>query len=338
MGLNRFYTYNGQILKTAEGNPIGYEFIPPFLLLGTNSYIPGNKKTIKFNLLDLSVDSSLVGNQGPDRHIFSWVYDTSLFIIGDNYQGIATYSWPMDNNNPSQISLSFLNQGAIQGIQPEEGVGIMRSADGKLLKYSFKDSSINKTSDVKRLGSNYRDMTMMGSSKFAMSTTTRLGIFDADTLLADVSIASPAQYQAAITSDGTYLYGCGSWAPHTFITKYNNSLVAEASVNIGEYSPFSSYGLRYNNNTKKLYYLGQTALFVLNTNLTIDASVPLSPLDIFQETYSNMIFGGGKIVIGGNNAASLAKIVILNEDDLTLDSSIIFGTNTEGQIFPQQII
>ena len=28
MGLNRFYTYNGQILKTAEGNPIGYEYIP----------------------------------------------------------------------------------------------------------------------------------------------------------------------------------------------------------------------------------------------------------------------------------------------------------------------
>ena len=337
MGLNRFYTYNGQILKTAEGNPIGYEFIPPFLLLGTNANIPGNKKTIKFNLLDLSVDSSLAGNQGPDRHIFSWIYDTSLFIIGDGYTGIAMYSWPMDNNNPIQIPFSSLGAQIIQGIQPEEGVGIMRSDDGKLLKYSFKDSSINKTSDEKRLGSNYRDMTMMGSSKFAMSTVTRLGIFDVDTLLADVSIASP-QYQGAITSDGTYLYGCGYWTPHTFITKYNSSLVAEASVNIGEYSTFGNYGLRYNNNTKKLYYLGQTALFVLNTNLTIDASVPLSPLDILQETYSNMIFGKGKIVIGGQNAASLAKIVILNEDTLTLDSSIIFGTNTEGQIFPQQII
>lgn len=29
MGLNRFYTYNGQLLKTAEGNPIGYE-APPY--------------------------------------------------------------------------------------------------------------------------------------------------------------------------------------------------------------------------------------------------------------------------------------------------------------------
>ena len=28
MGLNRFYTFNGQILKTAEGNPIGYESFP----------------------------------------------------------------------------------------------------------------------------------------------------------------------------------------------------------------------------------------------------------------------------------------------------------------------
>jgi len=27
MGLNRFYTYNGQILKTADGNPIGYEYL-----------------------------------------------------------------------------------------------------------------------------------------------------------------------------------------------------------------------------------------------------------------------------------------------------------------------
>lgn len=76
MGLNRFYTYNGQILKTAEGNPIGYEYFPD----------PPATPTARYQFEDNLIDTQGNYNLSTEGSIS---YDTGIRGKGIVFPGTA---------------------------------------------------------------------------------------------------------------------------------------------------------------------------------------------------------------------------------------------------------
>jgi hypothetical protein len=85
MGLNRFYTYNGKPIRTANGNPIGYKFIEE-LNVDTNSLSfkdnEGNGETKYFNITS---NTDWVITKGTDTY-------NQISISPINGNGNATIS------------------------------------------------------------------------------------------------------------------------------------------------------------------------------------------------------------------------------------------------------